>query len=46
MKMKNDREEMIMTITTTKNNGCLTLELEGRLDTTTAPELETVIKTD
>ena len=33
-----------MTITTTKNNGCLTLELEGRLDTTTAPELETVIK--
>ena len=42
--MKNDREEMIMKITTTKNNGCLTLELEGRLDTTTAPELETVIK--
>ena len=33
-----------MKITTTKNNGCLTLELEGRLDTTTAPELETVIK--
>ena len=33
-----------MTITTTKNNGCLTLELGGRLDTTTAPELEAVIK--
>ena len=32
-----------MTITTTKNNGCLTLELEGRLDTTTAPELERLV---
>ena len=29
MKMKNDREEMIMTITTTKNNGCLTLGAGG-----------------
>ena len=26
------------------DDGCLTLELEGRLDTTTAPELENVIK--
>ncbi|MFR5011726.1 MAG: hypothetical protein ACLTDI_12605 [Acutalibacteraceae bacterium] len=33
-----------MTITTTKITARLTLELEGRLDTTTAPELETVIK--
>lgn len=33
-----------MTITTTRNNGDLTLALEGRLDTTTAPELEEVIR--
>ena len=33
-----------MTITTTRNSGSLTLALEGRLDTTTAPELEAVIK--
>lgn len=33
-----------MTITTTRKNGSLTLALEGRLDTTTAPELEAVLK--
>ena len=32
-----------MTITPTKNNGKLTIALGGRLDTTTAPELEKVI---
>lgn len=34
--------EMIfsMTITQIKNDNCLTLKLEGRLDTTTAPQLE------
>ncbi|WP_320956354.1 STAS domain-containing protein [Enterocloster asparagiformis] len=34
-----------MVITKTRNGGSLTLALEGRLDTTTAPELETAIKT-
>ena len=29
-----------MTITQIKNDNCLTLKLEGRLDTTTAPQLE------
>ena len=33
-----------MTITKTKNDAALTLALEGRLDTTTAPELEAVLK--
>ena len=32
-----------MTITTEKNNEAVTLKIEGRLDTMTAPELETVI---
>ena len=29
-----------------KNAGALTLSLEGRLDTTTAPELENVVKSE
>ena len=29
-----------MTITTTRNGGALTLQLEGRLDTMTSPQLE------
>lgn len=33
-----------MTITTTRNGSSLTLALEGRLDTTTAPELEAAVK--
>ena len=33
-----------MTVTTTIEDGKLTLEVEGRLDTTTAPELEKVLK--
>lgn len=33
-----------MTITKTKNNAALTLALEGRLDTTTAPQLEAELK--
>ncbi len=35
-----------MTINKTKNGAALTLVLTGRLDTTTAPALETVIKTE
>ena len=34
-----------MTITTERNGNALMLALEGRLDTTTAPELDEVIKT-
>jgi len=33
-----------MTITKTKNDTALTLALEGRLDTTTAPQLEAELK--
>ena len=33
-----------MTITKQKNGSALTLRLEGRLDTITAPELEAVLK--
>ena len=33
-----------MTITNTQNGNTLTIALEGRLDTTTAPELEQEIK--
>lgn len=33
-----------MKITKTQNESCLTLALEGRLDTNTAPELETELK--
>lgn len=33
-----------MNITKTLDNGCLTLALEGRLDTLTAPDLEAVIE--
>jgi len=33
-----------MNINKTSDNGSLKLALEGRLDTTTAPELETVVK--
>ena len=32
-----------MTINKEKNNGILTLAIEGRLDTVTAPELENVV---
>ena len=32
-----------MTISTAKENGTLTLSLEGRLDTTTAPQLQEVL---
>ncbi|MBD5547798.1 MAG: STAS domain-containing protein [Lachnospiraceae bacterium] len=35
-----------MTITKSTENAVLTLELEGRLDTNTAPELEKEISTD
>lgn len=35
-----------MTITKTQNGGLTTLKIEGRLDTSTAPELETVIVND
>ena len=34
-----------MTITKAKNDTALTIALEGRLDTTTAPELEAEVKT-
>lgn len=33
-----------MNITTNKENSTLTIALEGRLDTTTAPELETALQ--
>ena len=33
-----------MTITKTQNGGALTIALEGRLDTTTAPQLEAEMK--
>lgn len=35
-----------MTIQKTKNASALTLVIEGRLETTTAPELETVVKNE
>lgn len=35
-----------MTIQKTKNASALTLAIEGRLETTTAPELETVVKNE
>ena len=35
-----------MTIQKTRNNETLTLALEGRLETTTAPALEAVVKTE
>ena len=34
-----------MTITKTKNGSTLTIALEGRLDTTTAPDLEKEVRT-
>lgn len=34
-----------MNIKETKNGTALTLEIEGRLETTTAPELDSVVKT-
>ena len=38
-------EEIAMTITKTAENGTLRIALEGRLDTNTAPHLETELKT-
>ena len=38
-------EEIAMTITKTAENGTLRIALEGRLDTNTAPRLETELKT-
>ena len=38
-------EEIAMTITKTAVNGTLRIALEGRLDTNTAPQLETELKT-
>lgn len=38
-------EEIAMTITKTAENGMLRIALEGRLDTNTAPQLETELKT-
>ena len=35
-----------MTITKTANQNALNIKLEGRLETTTAPELEAVIKNE
>ncbi len=35
-----------MTIEKTKNNSVMTIAVSGRLETTTAPELETVVKTE
>ena len=35
-----------MTINQTKNGSALTLALEGRLETTTAPELDALIKSE
>lgn len=35
-----------MTITKTQSGGLTTLKIEGRLDTSTAPELETIIVND
>ncbi len=35
-----------MTINKTENGGAVTYIIEGRLDTTTAPELEAVIKSE
>lgn len=37
------REDKVMTITKNAENGVVTLNLAGRLDTTTAPELEAAI---
>lgn len=35
-----------MKIKKKRNKGCLTLQLDGRLDTTTAPQLEQTLKED
>ena len=39
------KEKIIMTIESKKDAGRLTLTITGRLDTSTAPELETTLKT-
>lgn len=36
----------MLNISKTQNDGVLTIELEGRLDTTSAPDLEEVVKSD
>ncbi len=36
----------MLNISKTQNGGVLTIDLEGRLDTTTAPDLEAVVKSD
>ncbi|SEA93691.1 anti-sigma B factor antagonist [Pseudobutyrivibrio sp. ACV-2] len=36
----------MLNISKTQNDGVLTIELEGRLDTTSAPDLEAVVKSD
>ena len=37
------KEELIMTINKTLGNGTLTIAIEGRLDTTTAPQLQDIL---
>lgn len=36
----------MLNISKTQNDGVLTIELEGRLDTSSAPDLEAVVKSD
>lgn len=36
----------MLNILKTQNDGVMTIELEGRLDTTSAPDLEAVVKSD
>ena len=35
-----------MTINRKENGACVTLEIEGRLETTTAPELDVIVKNE
>jgi anti-anti-sigma factor len=42
-KKNNFKEEFSMTINKTQENGKITLALNGRLDTTTAPQLQDVL---
>ena len=43
--MENGEEQTTMTIKMERNEANLTVSLEGRLDTSTAPKLETELKT-
>ena len=43
-KQINNQEEFTMTVTKTKKGTELVIAIEGRVDTTTSPQLETEIK--